>query len=495
MSAVRGLLIGILLLAGLRLSAQDWELLPAYGFRPGGRAQVRRIIWCEDYERTSPGFVKLRDSTSIDELLRLAQRHNPALQLYAAMALADRHYPRLHEVFARLIRKDRPIRYSNYRFGTEHISYLHASEHLYHRIRFSEAAARSHLRPAFPSLADSLQYETIVHRMDSVAIRMASEGKHVHYTLLANCLEHNRAYPGYASVRQLCSEADPQKWQNRGYATALAAYQRESDVKLLLTFEQNAFAAIGQFPHQAFWPLLEKYSAVDNSFQSYEFYQAITAFTHPRAVQLVDSILRFQIKDVSSASNMAQVLLSADAATFCPAAEQLWVQHHSTRSGLVTRFIQRNPIRAAEVFAAGFRSFKAGDQGHYTVSDYEKSDSLVVMMLRSIRQQDSAAFRVVGQHLVQVARWHELTALCRLDKQYRLSWLRPLLTDQLRASSMPFDQYMIASNLFDYNDAATTTMVKQILGASAACQTSSDVWCHGIERWLGEPTILGPAKN
>ena len=117
MKITRLFFFGILLLTAQQVSAQGWDILPEYTFRLGGRAQVRRIIQCEDYQRASLGFVKLRDSSSVEELVKLSHRHNPALQLYAAMALADRHYPRLPEVFARLMRKDHPIPYHVYRGG------------------------------------------------------------------------------------------------------------------------------------------------------------------------------------------------------------------------------------------------------------------------------------------------------------------------------------------------------------------------------------------
>ena len=501
MKAFRLFLTLGLLLARLLADAQGWDKLPSYTFRSGGRAQVRRIIFCEDHDRLSPGFVKLRDSTSIAELVKLSRRHNPAMQLYAAMALADRHYPRLPDVFAHLIRTDHPIRYSYYRWGTEHIYYAHASEKLYSRMRYSEAAARSHLRPAFPSRADSLLYETLLQQMDSVILRLATEGKHVHYSLLATCLEHNKGYPGsYAYVRKLCGEVNPQDWKNREYATALAAYRREQDLPLLLQFDDNAFAAAAQFPHPTFWPLIEKYRAPNKWSGSYEYYQGVAAFNNQRAAQLLDSIARFIIQEKGAASNMAWVLSKADLTVFSKPIERLWVQHHAIRASVAAQLVQRGPAQAAKLFAQGFLSFNSEGKselerrGDYGPSNSVRSDTTATMMLRAIWQQDSAAFRAVSRHGVQQFRWDELTALCLLDKQYHFPWFRPLLVAELKATRQPFDQYMVANKLLDYEEAATTALVRKIVAESTTCQLSNDSWCQPLLRRLTELAAVVPAK-
>ncbi|MBF9238285.1 hypothetical protein I2I05_12845 [Hymenobacter sp. BT683] len=485
----------MLVLYCLPMQAQGWDVLPEYTFRLGGRAQVRRIILREDYDKPSPGFVKLRDSTSVEQLVKLTRRHNPAMQLYAAMALADRHYARLHEIFAWLIRKDRPISYQYHAWGADRVNYLHASEQLYHRIRNAEAAARSHRQPGFPSQADSLLYHSILHRMDSTALRLANEGEHVHYTLLENCLEDNNAYPGsYEDVRKLCSSVDPQQEQNRGYAAALAAYRREPDLNLLLRFDHNAFPAVARFPHPAFWPLIAKYRLTDKGNSRYEYYEAVAAFNNVRAVQLLDSLVRFEVHDENSAINMANSLEKAPISAFQAVVEQLWVQHHTSRLHLVSQLIQRNPRQAAKTFAEGFLNYKPDDQGRYGPSYERGTDSVASTMLRTIWQQDSAAFRRVAQHGVQVFRWSELTALCQLDKRYNFPWLRPLLVAELRTTRRPFDQYVVASALLNYSDAATNTLVKQALTENAVCQTADDTWCKSLRAQLERLNASGLSK-
>ncbi len=478
MTTVRFYIISVLLLLALPGRAQGWEVLPKYAFGKGGRAQVRRIILCEAYGKPSAGFTRLRDSTTIEELVKLSRRQNPAMQLYAAMALADRHYPALHKVFGQLIRKDKPISYQYQAGGSNRVNYLHASEQLYHRIRYAEAAARSVRQPAFITPADSLLYYTILHRMDSTALRLANAGAHVHYTLLENCLEENEAYPGaYADVSLLCRAADPQKAKNSGYATALAAYCREQDIPLLLSFDSNAFAAIAKFPHPAFWPLIEKYRFTETGLSSFDYYQAIAAFNNGHATQLLDSIVRSGFRYRNEASNMATVLRNASLLTFRPVVEKLWVLHHTTRPEFVAQLIQQNPRQAAKIFADGFLTYKVDEQGDFGPSYERGTDSVVTSMLRTIWQQDSADLHLVARHGVKVFNWTELTALCQLDKRYGFPWLKPLLLAELRATHKPYAQYKLVGVLLSYQEVAITGLVKQALTENEICHTFDDTWC------------------
>lgn len=488
LTIVRLFLLVLLMLIIQPGQAQGWEILPDYTMGRGGREQVRRIILCEKYDRPSTGFVQLRDSTPLSELVKLTNSHNPAMQLYAAYALADRHYPQLAEVFGYLLRKDHPIAHRFYAHGANRVRYFHASEALYSRIHYEEAAARSHLPKSFATPADSLLYQHLLHQLDSTALHLAAEGRHVHYTLLESSLENNAGYPGsYAFVRKLCRKVDPTQQSSQRYAAALAAYRQEQDIALIKQFGSNALAAIAQWPHPAFWSIIEQHRLGEKHLYSFDYYRAMAAYRTLRSAQLLDSIARDEVRNDSDYNNLAYALASSDASVFQHAIASLWVQHHAIALPTVQALIRRDAAQAARLFAQGFLSFQPTTHSVLLPQFYgTTADTVALVMLQTIQAQDTALFRRVSLHGARTFRWDELTALCRLDRRHSLPWLRQALLQALQTVQDAEGAAVLAGDLLKYNDPALAAQVRQILAASTVCGTTPSVWCDAI-RSMAQP--------
>ncbi|RTQ51502.1 hypothetical protein EJV47_06790 [Hymenobacter gummosus] len=448
----------LLVLLPQLLFAQGWERLPDYEFGPGGRQQVARIIWREDADKPSPGFARLRDSSSTDELLRLSRRRNQAWQLYAALALADRNYPRLYEVFGRLIRRDHPVRQSSFSHGTERIYFLHASEEVWNRY------AGRRFEVAKMQRADSLQFVGQLHRMDSVALQLALQGHHVHGSLLEDCLEHNAGYAGtYSIVRALYLKPSQHRKHPEALAAALAAYRRPEDVALLgQEKEYTLLAAAAEFPHPAFRPVVEGYRFSDNS---HNVLAAVAAYADARAARLLDSLLTTAtgIYHESTRSNLLHVLSKHYTPVFDSLNCRLWLEHHLIEPEFIRYFARQNPRLATAVFSQGLLRFTKQDYW----PGYQERWQLLPM-LQAIQHTDTAAYRRVCLHGIQVFETEPLEALCDQLPGNAASWSTPALLARLQEEDHAVRLFPLAKVLLSFNQGGLSQRVVQTLAQKPA---------------------------
>jgi hypothetical protein len=472
MTGLRLLLI-LLLVLPISLQAQGWETLPIYRFGPGGRAQVGRIIQCEDADKPSAGFIRLRDGSSIDELVRLSRRRNQAWQLYAGLALADRSYPRLYEVFGRLIRRDHPVRQSYYAHGTLRIYFVHASEEVWNRYSLRRYDAAKMTR------ADSLQFFRQLHQMDSVALHLALLGRHVHCSLLEDCLDLNAGYPGtYSLVRALYLNAGQHQQHATTLAAALAAYRRPEDVPLLLQEDEDGLlAAAAQFPHPAFRPLIERYR-LSNS--SYHFMAAIAAYADKPAANLLDSLLSSAtgIYQEGTRSNLVNVLSNHDSPVFDSLNCRLWLQYHLIKPAFVHHFTRQNPRLATTIFSRGLLQFTR----QTSWPDYGAKQQLTPMLL-TIRSTDSTVYQQVCQHGIRVFEAAPLTVLCELLPRNAASWSSPGLVVRLQEEDHAVALLPLTKLLLSFQNAELSQQVTQTLAQKPA-QAFPGYWRESFDKLL-----------
>lgn len=472
MCPARKLLV-LLVLLPLGLRAQGWETLPEYTFGPGGRAQVGRIIRCEDADKPSAGFVRLRDSSSIDELVRLSRRHNQAWQLYAGLALADRNYPRLYEVFGQLIRRDHPVRQSHYAHGTTRIYFLHASEEVWNRYSLRRYDAAKMTR------ADSLQFFRQLHQLDSVALHLALQGQHVHHSLLEDCLDLNAGNPGtYSIVRALYLDAAQHQKHSAALAAALAAYRRPEDVPLLLREDEaGLLAAAAEFPHPAFRPLVEQ-QRLSNS--SHAFMAAIAAYADQPAANLLDSLLASAtgLYHESTRSNLVNVLSKYNLPVFDSLNCRLWLQYRLIKPGFVHYFTRQNPLLATSVFSQGFLQFTK--QTYWP--DYSVGQQLTPMLL-AIQRTDSALYQRVCLHGIRVFAPAPLTVLCEQLPGKAAPWSSPALLTRLQEEDHATVLFPLTKLLLSYNDAELSRQVTQTLAQKPA-QAFPGYWRQSFNKLL-----------
>ncbi|TYZ06634.1 hypothetical protein FY528_17345 [Hymenobacter lutimineralis] len=461
MTIVRLFLLGILFLPGGRAKAQKQE--PPYRMRRGGIPQVKRILIYETVEKPSPGFANLRANVSTEKLLRLAQQSNPAMRLYAALALADRKYPKLYEVFGEIIRSDQRVtlQLTHPDNGRVFTRKTYPSSELYDRFYYSGRYQKL-------TAQDSASYTFQLLKLDSVALTLASQGYPIDWRTEETACYTNNAYPGsYAAIRKLCLDLVETKYGSAPLAHALASYREKADVPLIARFEQwSLWAAVTQFPDPALWPLLQPYVGKESD---YRFYAAVASYQNQAAAHLLDSIYRHRLYYDDGAgrrtlSELAQALSNHYHPVFDSLIVQLWWQQQLITPAEVTLFTKRDEKKAAAIFTRGLLGFSP--TGNSFLVSYESglnTERLMSNLLLPILQHDSLTFRAVTFHGLSVFGDKDLAALCGIIRQHHLTWAASALLTRLSAEERAFDLFTISETLLSIGNADVHRRTRELL--------------------------------
>ncbi|MCR5889871.1 hypothetical protein LRS06_19260 [Hymenobacter sp. J193] len=393
-------------------------------------------------------FIALRDSASLEVLLRLTRHHNAVVRGYAGWALADRQYAGLPTLFTYFLQHPRKVKTMHGCIGGNNEL---ASEFYFRVVNYGLRQARTH--------PDSVFYAGQLAQLDSILLY-----HHPRHRLADYALKRNAANPRRYQIIKTIYQQD----SSSTALTALAEYHRPEDVALLQQAGFSAFAGITRFPDSAFWPLLtsvdlQVFAGKDNlnaSFYLSDYYRALASYQDERSAAFIRGL--YQHQPVPRPAKLVVVLTETNNPVYHDILLDLWVTDKMMLVPAVQATSAAQPEAAAQAFAKGMLSSVPYSEDDPS-SDYRFDSEIIPLMLHHLERYNAAAIPAICNYNVLTADFLALEKFLDYVQSKRIQVCKPAIMTRLQGPNSAFNMFHLTQAALAYNDPALKPELQRLL--------------------------------
>jgi hypothetical protein len=201
------------------------------------------------------------------------------------------------------------------------------------------------------------------------------------------------------------------EFKNDDAIVSLARFQKEEDIDIILSFEKKPinyfFAAIENFPHPRFLPILEKYLPIYLADKHYNppemrsFYRAIASYKNEKALTMLNSVFtsvkhenirKYQIEFVSKAVTEYQCPLY-DTILF-----KLWESENQINLEVFNYLLERDFKRSYDMTLHTLQKIYDFHFNHFLEQDEKLIEKMIDLILEKDRE---TAIKVIDKNLLE----------------------------------------------------------------------------------------------
>lgn len=388
-------------------------------------------------------FMRLRKDASTVELLSFLNHRSPVVKGYAGWALIDNKYPDAGKLLQPFLRsKEKVTMFSGCFVSSEPLASV-----IYLRM----------LNPrdeSYFSYSDSLFFASQLKTADSLILYLAPSSP-----LVNLALSHNNAEPAnYDLVRKYARR------KNEQAIIELAKYQKHQDIRFLQKLGPRAFKAISFFPHESFWPLLQRYAAQEGSA---ELYLALAAFKNEASAAILSRIF-YQLDSTKKSDRIKELFRSLNyhfCSHYTPLLITIWDQYKYITLKVAKKLVENDPRVAAKGFAKGLLNnrayqFLSGymlDVSGYILDadDLSPTGSILPLMLRTIAEYERD--NLLDIYAVNIPNCNIIDLKTFLDfaRVNKITGLDSILLNKLTLSTYDSEILFLTETILDISQPAT----------------------------------------
>jgi hypothetical protein len=382
-------------------------------------------------------YLKLRNTASTKELLKLTTNKNQIVKAYAGWALVDTRYDKPDTIFAYYLKTgDSVLTHEGCIIDYDKIANL-----FYYRFRYPDMGT-------VHTKTDTLYFLHHIKKLDSVLL-YSGTGSY----LLEHALENNNANPStYSRIRHLAINEN-----NYLAKIALAIYKKDEDITDLINMGTGSFMAVSFFPHEKFWDFLLKHK---DSSHSLEYFLAVSSYKNESAIKLIEDIYpNLAFKDIFP-------LQEALTKNYCPLYQdmilKIWKKNRIIEFSVVQKLANDLPEKASEAFVYGLLS---NDRYRFATYDhnYGSSDSILPLMLSTIKKYHPELLQDVVNSNIILAERQQLEQFLNCAETNHLTGTADNIIKKLDYDPIAYELFHLSKTLLSFKNSSYNEILIQKL--------------------------------
>lgn len=410
-------------------------------------------------------FNKLKSIATTSELLDLTKSKNNVVACYAAWALCDRNYEKIHDIFVEFLNNRAEVTVAkSCEYSTEFISsviYLR----LYHQ--------PFHLNE---NRYDSIFYTYELSILDSIILYNNNTEDILIYMVLSDVIPNHK---DYIRIKFLALEKN-----NEDALVALSKYKYEEDVNEIIA-NRNILIAIPENPHPEYWKylLLHKENFNNSQYEIIQFYSAIASFKNESALDFLNMALN---NDVNP--NFIHYAVSDHYDNiYLDLLINLWIENKIIDLKTLKIMQIKYPNKCKSIIEAGLLK-----GGPYEFKDssgvYNYTQELILPeMLNYLNlTRSDRLIEIVNLNLL-TNKFTDLDAICIFLRAKKYKESIPYIFQKMKMRPSSFDMYALVKTLLEYNNVNYNKTMKNILLSSNHWDEGN--WSHVFRELLDEHDV------